>query len=170
LAKIVIGRVLDALTDSVTVPGVATEITLGGVKTGTDRIPASPSQEHVTAASPHAVRLSDGAAFYRATTPLDVQPVAVVPPTTASTSSTPRSAAVVVLLPANTARKGASVVNDCLSGRLLLKLGAGASLTDFTEELLPKDSYELPFPVYTGTITGIWSSGGAGAARVTETT
>ena len=44
--------------------GAATEATLLGVKTGTDKIPASPSQEHTTAASPHAARLSDGAVFY----------------------------------------------------------------------------------------------------------
>lgn len=55
--------------------GAATETTLAGIKTGTDKIPTSPSQEHVTAASPHAVRLSDGAAFYKATTPSDTQPV-----------------------------------------------------------------------------------------------
>lgn len=55
--------------------GAATETTLAGIKTGTDKIPASPSQEHVTAASPHAARLSDGTAFYKATTPADTQPV-----------------------------------------------------------------------------------------------
>ncbi len=38
-------------------------------------LPASASQEHVTAASPHASRLSDGTAFYKATTPADTQPV-----------------------------------------------------------------------------------------------
>lgn len=50
---------------------------LSGVKTGTDRIPASPAQEHVTAASSHAVRLSDGTSFYKATTPSDTQHVSV---------------------------------------------------------------------------------------------
>lgn len=38
-------------------------------------LPASASQEHTTAASPHAARLTDGAAFYKATTPADTQPV-----------------------------------------------------------------------------------------------
>lgn len=33
------------------------------------------AKEHVTAASPHAARLSDGAAFYKATTPSDTQPI-----------------------------------------------------------------------------------------------
>jgi hypothetical protein len=41
----------------------ATETTLGLIKAKTDNIPASPSQEHTTAASPNSVRLSDGANF-----------------------------------------------------------------------------------------------------------
>lgn len=54
---------------------VASEATLAGIKTGTDKIPASPAQEHVAAASPHAARLTDGAGFYKATTPSDTQPI-----------------------------------------------------------------------------------------------
>lgn len=54
------------------------------------KIPASPSQEHVTAGSPHAARLTDGTSFYKATTPSDTQPVsaAALPlPSGASTSA-----------------------------------------------------------------------------------
>lgn len=39
------------------------------------KIPGSPSQDRTTAASPSSVRLSDGAAFYKGTTPADTQPV-----------------------------------------------------------------------------------------------
>ena len=39
------------------------------------KIPASPSQEHTAAGSPHAARLTDGTTFYKATTPSDTQPV-----------------------------------------------------------------------------------------------
>lgn len=46
--------------------GAATEATLAGVKTGTDKIPASPSTDRATAAAPFSTRLSDGAAFYDA--------------------------------------------------------------------------------------------------------
>lgn len=46
--------------------GAATETTLAGIKTGTDKIPASPAQDRTTAAAPNAARLSDGAAFYDA--------------------------------------------------------------------------------------------------------
>ena len=43
--------------------GASTEATLAGVKTGTDKIPTSPAQEHTTAGSPHSVRLTDGTAY-----------------------------------------------------------------------------------------------------------
>lgn len=52
--------------------GAATEATLSALNT---KIPASPSAEHTTAASPSAVRLTDGAAFYKSTTPADTQPI-----------------------------------------------------------------------------------------------
>ncbi len=38
-------------------------------------LPTGAAQEHTTAASPHATRLTDGTAFYKATTPADTQPV-----------------------------------------------------------------------------------------------
>lgn len=38
-------------------------------------LPAGAAQEHTTAASPHAVRLTDGTAFFKPTTPADTQPV-----------------------------------------------------------------------------------------------
>jgi hypothetical protein len=47
-------------------------------------LPTAASQEHVAAASPHAARLSDGAAFYKATTPSDTQPVSVAGTVTVS--------------------------------------------------------------------------------------
>jgi len=52
----------------------ATESTLSGIYL---KIPISPSQEHTTAGSPSSARLSDGSAFYKATTPSDTQPVSV---------------------------------------------------------------------------------------------
>lgn len=70
--------------------GAATETTLAGIKTGTDKIPTSPSQEHIAANSPHAARLTDGTAFYKATTPTDTQPVSAASlplPTGASTAA-----------------------------------------------------------------------------------
>jgi hypothetical protein len=40
-------------------------------------LPAGAAQEHITAAAPHAVRLTDGGAFYKPTTPSDTQPVSI---------------------------------------------------------------------------------------------
>jgi len=52
--------------------GAATETTLSALNT---KIPASPATDRATAAAPFATRLSDGAAFYKGTTPTDTQPV-----------------------------------------------------------------------------------------------
>lgn len=68
--------------------GAATEATLSALNS---KIPASPAQDRTTAAAPGAVRLSDGAAFYKPTTPSDTQPVsaAALPlPSGAATETT----------------------------------------------------------------------------------
>ena len=60
--------------------GAATETTAAAIKAKTDNLDVALSTraaEHTTAASPHSARLSDGAAFYKATTPADTQPVSV---------------------------------------------------------------------------------------------
>jgi hypothetical protein len=70
---------------------VATEATLALIKTDTDKIPASPAQEHVIAGSPHATRLTDGTSFYKPTTPADTQPISATAlplPTGAATEAT----------------------------------------------------------------------------------
>jgi hypothetical protein len=89
-------------------------------------------------------------------------------PTTSTTSSVASSVTVVTLLAANTSRLGALIYNDGKK-KLHIKLGAGATLTDFTVQLDRDDVYELPFPVYTGIITGIWDVAD-GDARITELT
>ena len=55
--------------------GAATETTLAAIKADVDKLPTNPAAEHTTAASPHAVRVSNGAAFITPTTPADTQPV-----------------------------------------------------------------------------------------------
>lgn len=52
-----------AVSSSALPTGAATESTLTAIN---GKLPASPSQEHTAASSPHAARLSDGAAFYDA--------------------------------------------------------------------------------------------------------
>jgi hypothetical protein len=58
--------------------GAATESTLVSILADTSNIPVNPSQEHIAANSFHSTRLTDGTAFYKATTPLDTQPVSVI--------------------------------------------------------------------------------------------
>ncbi|GEM_PF-6776759 len=67
---------INNVSGSVSLPtGAATEATLAGIKTGTDKIPNSPATDRTTAAGPFATRLSDGSGFYKATTPSDTQPI-----------------------------------------------------------------------------------------------
>lgn len=71
------------------------------------------------------------------------------------------------LLASNTSRVGATIVNDA-NATLYVKEGTGASPTSYTVALGRGDTYELPVPVYAGQINGYWTTGGSGAARVTE--
>ena len=91
-----------------------------------------------------------------------------IAPTAAAVSTVGRSAATVTLAVANANRKGLIVQNDIVAGRMFLKLGTGATTVDFSVEMFPKATFELPFPVYTGNVTATWNAAGAGQARVTE--
>ena len=99
------------------------------------------------------------------TTPQVVKPVVSTTPTR---TSIPASATVVTLLNSNSSRQWATIFNKSDSGFLLIALGAGASLIDFSVEVAPGGYYELPtIPVYTGVITGLWTVA-SGFAQVTE--
>lgn len=87
-------------------------------------------------------------------------------PTLANVSG---SASSVTLLASNTDRLGATIFNDS-AATLYLKYGSAASTTSFTYLVLPSAVWEMPpGTIYTGIITGIWSSA-TGAARTTELT
>lgn len=94
--------------------------------------------------------------------------------TTATTAAVEDTAASTTLLASNAARKQAVIVNDS-DAALYVKLGATASLVDYSY-FLPgqsggqKAQMELPLPIYTGRIDGIWASDAGGNARVTELT
>jgi hypothetical protein len=66
-------------TDTAQATGNAT---LAGIKTGTDKIPSSPSQEHTASNSPNSCRLSDGTSFI-STLPVSIASM----PTTAVTGT-----------------------------------------------------------------------------------
>jgi len=86
---------------------------------------------------------------------------------TATLSNVNDSASSVSLLASNTSRLGATFYNDSTT-TLYLKLGTTASTTSYTVQLPPNGYYELPMPVYTGAIDGIWSADASGAVRITE--
>lgn len=87
---------------------------------------------------------------------------------TGTTSSVPASATNVTLLAANIGRAGATIHNDSASATLHVKLGATATLTDYTTKIAPDGYYEVPFG-YAGIIDGIWTAA-VGDARITELT
>lgn len=86
---------------------------------------------------------------------------------TATLTNVAASASSVTILAANTARLGATIVNDSTQV-LYLKMGATASSTSYTVKLAAGAYYEVPFG-YTGILDGIWASA-SGNARVTELT
>ena len=88
-------------------------------------------------------------------------------PATAVKTSVALSETSVVLLLANIDRRFASIFNAS-NRSLFVAFGATASLTDYTVEI-PKASYfETQPDGYTGVISGIWATAGAGNAKITE--
>lgn len=64
-------------------------------------------------------------------------------------------------------RIGAAVFNDA-DQPLYLKYGATASAASFTVKIGAGGHWEMPTPIYTGRIDGLWAGPPTGAARVTE--
>lgn len=77
------------------------------------------------------------------------------------------SDSVQTLLVANTDRKSFSIFNNS-TAILYVKLGSGASSTDFSFRIVPQGYYESGFFAYTGIITGVWSADSTGQAQITE--
>lgn len=89
--------------------------------------------------------------------------------TTATLANVNDQATNATLQAANANRVGWSCFNDSTSD-LYVKFGATASATSFTVKVLAGQYYEMPKPVYTGIIDGIWTADASGAARLTELT
>lgn len=87
-------------------------------------------------------------------------------PATAIETNVASSASTVSLLISNPTRKQALFFNDSTQ-TLYLKLGTTASTSSYTVQVLAGGYYELPQPVYTGAIDGLWTSAN-GNARITE--
>lgn len=88
----------------------------------------------------------------------------------ATVTSVDDSNVVQTLLAANAARSGFILQND--SDQIAyVKLGAAATVTDYSVQLGPGDSFVLPpGPVYQGVVTGIWAANSTGAMKITEFT
>jgi len=96
-------------------------------------------------------------------------PVAEQKAATATLSNVGDSASSVTLLSSLATRLGAIIHNDSTS-RLLIKYGSTASATSYTYPLAAGAIWEMPEPIYTGIITGIWDADAGGNARITELT
>lgn len=86
----------------------------------------------------------------------------------AALTNVPGSASSVQLLASTAGRLGATFHNDS-TATLYLKFGTTASTSSYTAKIGPDEYYELPNPVFTGQIDGIWSSA-TGTVRITELT
>ena len=89
---------------------------------------------------------------------------------TATNANVTASASSVTIRASSASRLHLTVYNDSSATLYLNLAGDTASTTNYTLQVPPFGYYEIPGPnIYTGTVTGIWSSA-TGAARVTELT
>lgn len=96
--------------------------------------------------------------------------VSMVKASTSARASISQSSTSVTLQSSNASRMGWSCFNNpTQNAHLYIKFGAAtASTTDFDVRLEPLGYYEMPLPVTTELIVGVWDSTGAGFARVRE--
>lgn len=107
------------------------------------------------------------ASFTGFNTSLNTKQVAGAQPSSGTKSSVAGAVSSTTLLAANSNRKAAKFYNDSTSYAYLDETGGTASSSSFTIKMAPGSFYELPQPVYTGLITGIWDTA-TGSMRVTE--
>lgn len=96
--------------------------------------------------------------------------ISILQPSSSTVTKIPRSIVSVVLAPLNLTRLGLTIYNDSKKDLFVRCSGGPATLDNWSVKLRKDDYYELPFPAYTGEVTGIWASAGAGQARVTSFT
>ena len=87
------------------------------------------------------------------------------PLTSVTLTNVASSASNVTLIAANANLKLLTVFNDS-TAILYLKYGATASTTSYTVRIAAGGYFEMPQPIYTGVIDGIWASAN-GSARIT---
>jgi hypothetical protein len=120
------------------------------------------------AAPDDTITISDGTNTVEVTPQgqLKVYPPSIPNPSTSTVTAVASSATVVTLQAANANRKGLLIFNDSTKN-MRIKLGTGASASNYSVLMTAKAYFEVPYPAYTGDITGIWESAN-GNALVTE--
>jgi len=106
--------------------------------------------------------------FFQGTQPVSISATVTtkeVRSATPTQTSVAGSASNVTLLAANSNRLGATIYNDS-TAILYLKLGATASSSSHTVQMVSLAYFEVPYG-YTGIIDGLWASA-TGNARITE--
>lgn len=88
---------------------------------------------------------------------------------TATLANVNDAATSTTLVAANTARLGLILYNDSTVA-CYVKYGSAASATSFTVFMGPQAYWEMPIPIYTGLVAGLWTSDASGAMRATELT
>jgi hypothetical protein len=89
-------------------------------------------------------------------------------PATSTLTNVAASTVNVTLLASNANARIRTIYNDGTQD-LYVKFGATASTTSFTVKIPSDGFYELPQPVYSGIVDGIWTTAN-GSARMTEVT
>lgn len=163
------------------VAGVATNVSLASklpvviTETGKLQFDVAGVATNVTAAAPLPVAESNRTIQFlvgavktdvAAAAPLPVAQYTNTTATVGTQTSVAGNAASVSLLPANTARKGATIYNDSSANLYVRLAAAAASNANFTLLMSGSSYYEVPFG-YNGEIRGIWDSA-TGNARITE--
>ena len=93
--------------------------------------------------------------------------IPIEPAGSASLTNKNDSDSSLMLIDENTDRIGLILFNDS-TAVLYLKYGTTASSTSFTYKIPSMGTFEMPMPIYTGRIDGIWDANTSGAARITE--
>jgi hypothetical protein len=93
----------------------------------------------------------------------------IAQPATSTVTSVAVDDTVDTILASNANRLGAILWNDG-PNNAFAKLGAAATTASFTVRLANKSEWEIPFPVYTGIITGICAATQTATVLATELT
>lgn len=91
------------------------------------------------------------------------------PPAAGALTNVAGSASSVTLLAANANRKQAFFFNDSSANLYLGYTASAVSVTSYSVKIPGGGYYEVPWPVYTGQVNGIWDAA-IGNARITELT